>query len=38
MNVKLFHTQILSLSHTQKGQKDGPTILAEKEETPYRNV
>jgi len=34
MNVKLFHTQILSLSHKHKGQKDGPTILAEKKETP----
>jgi hypothetical protein len=29
MNAKLFHTQMLSLS-----QKDGPTILAEKKETP----
>jgi hypothetical protein len=34
MNGKLFHTQILSLSHTHKRQKDGPTILVEKKETP----
>jgi hypothetical protein len=34
MNVKLFRTQILSLFHTRKGQKDRPTILAEKKENP----